>query len=187
MAPFRRGKSGPRNRSTNPRGASKTGAKGHRGDSRAISAPKTATKNIFQTSRVQELVDGRSESPDSIRESGSPGSQSDELLSHDETSGSDEVPEKPYSVLLRTLNPKLPHNEPRKKRRRLASDTLPAPIQDPDALQDVEDEGEFSEEGSADGSDIVSSQQGESSRTKAVARTYSLRAGFFYKTFCRYR
>ncbi|KAL8751952.1 MAG: hypothetical protein Q9199_006081 [Rusavskia elegans] len=168
MAPFRRGKSGPKNRSTNPRGASKKGAKGPRGDSRGISAPKTATKHTFKTSRVQELVDGRFESPDSILESGSPGSQSDELLSHDETSGSDEVPEKPYSVLLQTLNPKKSYNEPRKKRRRLTSDTLPAPIQDPDALQDVEDEWELSEEGSADGSDIVTSQQDEDETLRKI-------------------
>lgn len=179
MAPFRRGKSGPRYRLGKSRTASTAGVKSHKSGSRGISATKIPAKNTFQTSRLQELVDDRSDNPDSILETGSPGSVSDELLSHDEASGTDEVPEKPFNVLLHTLNPKVFHNEPRNKRRRLTSDTSPAPtIQgspsgDLDALEDVEDEGELSDEGSADGSDITTSQQGESSRRKAMARTHS--------------
>lgn len=179
MAPFRRGKSGPRSRPRESRTSSTAGGKSHRGGSRGISATKIPAKNTFQTSRLQDLVDDRSDNLDSILETSSPGSASDEPLSHDEASGIDEVPEKPFNVLLHTLNPKVSDNEPRNKRRRLTSDTSPAPtIQgspsgDLDALEDVEDEGELSDEGSADGSDVTTSQQGESSRTKAMARTHS--------------
>ncbi|KAL8654680.1 MAG: hypothetical protein Q9226_003338 [Calogaya cf. arnoldii] len=162
MAPFRRGKTGPRDRSTISRAAS-TGSKGHRGGWRGTSTPRTAPRNTFRTSRVQDLVD-RPGSPERTPETDSSGSESDDPVSHDESSGSDEVHERSYSVLLQTLNPKLSHDEPRKKRRKLTSDALPTPIQDtatedPDALVDVEDDEESSEEGSADGSDMVTSKQ----------------------------
>ncbi|KAL8854671.1 MAG: hypothetical protein Q9221_000453 [Calogaya cf. arnoldii] len=175
MAPLRRGKNGPRDRSTFSRAAS-TRSKGHRGGWHGTSTPGTASRNTFRTSRVHELVDERSESPEDIPETRSSGSELDEPVSHGESSGEDEVHERPYSVLLQTLNPKLAHDEPSKKRRKLTSDALATPIQDtptedPDALVDVEDDGESSEEGSADGSDIVTPKNELDPFTRHLADT----------------
>ncbi|KAL9001110.1 MAG: hypothetical protein Q9169_000293 [Polycauliona sp. 2 TL-2023] len=165
MAPFRRGKSASRNyNSTVQRRASAAGGKGHRGGLRGFSASTIASKNNFPSSRVQEPVDDPSESLENIPETGSLGSQPDGSSSQDETSGSEEVLENPYSLLLQTLNPRASHNEPSNKRRKLTSDTVPVsahalPSEDLDAVDDIDDGGDITDEGSADGSDIVTSKR----------------------------
>lgn len=165
MAPFRRGKNGPRNRSTVLKPASAIGGQGRRG---GLLASKSASSNVFQTSRVQESAEDLIDSLDSNPSTDFPGSDSDEPLSHDEILGSDEVHEHPYNLLLQTLNPTFPHNEPRRKRRKISSVTPTVSIQGPpsecqQAVEDIEDEGELSEEDSADDSDIANLQQGECS------------------------
>ncbi|KAL8674484.1 MAG: hypothetical protein Q9168_001149 [Polycauliona sp. 1 TL-2023] len=177
MAPFRRGKSGTGNyHSGVRRNASAIGGSGRRGGLRNSSASKGTSKNNFSSSRVQELADDRSESPDSLPEIGSPGSQSDAPLSNDETSESDEFHENPYSLLLQTLNPGVSHKEPGNKRRKLTSDTQlrsahAPPSGDLDAVDDIDDGGDISDQGSADGSDIVTSKQERDSFSRHFADT----------------
>ena len=165
MAPHRRGKNGPKNRSTVLKNASATRGQGRRG---GLTATESASSNVFQASRVQELSEDLIDGPDGNTATDFPGSDLDEPLSHDDISGSDEVHEHPYNFLLQTLNPTLPHNEPRRKRRKISSDTPTVSTQGPpskfqQAVEDIEDEGELSEEDSADDSDIAELQQGECS------------------------
>ena len=176
MAPFRRGKNGPRNSPSFNRGASARGSNGHRGGFRGISRSKPTSKHAFQASRVQELADDRSESPGTIPGIGDREVESEELLSHEDSSESDAAYEKSYAVLLQTLNPHLPHGEPRKKRRKIDTTTTVAQIRDPpsgdlDAVGDAEDGGNSSEEGSVDDFDVVDTQQGEWSYTAAEKNT----------------
>lgn len=172
MAPFRRGKSGPRNNFTASRGTFSRGRNHSRGGFRSNAGTTTASKNAFHASRVEEPADDRSESPVHIPEDGNPDIGSDELLSEDDSSESDTVSEKPYSVLLRTLNPRLPHSEPRKKRPKTGHIVTPELPQESssgvlDAVEDVETEGNSSEDESLDGSDTVSTPHGNAAQLDA--------------------
>ncbi|KAL8914841.1 MAG: hypothetical protein Q9171_000677 [Xanthocarpia ochracea] len=164
MAPFRRGKNGPRNSSSFTRGASSRGSNGHRGGFRGTSRSKSTQKHAFQASRVQDLADDRSENPGTIPGTGDREVGPEELLSHEDSSESDAAHEKSYTVLLQTLNPHLPHGEPRKKRRKIDTITTLAQIREPplgdlDVVEDAEDGGNPSEEDNIDDFDGVDTQQ----------------------------
>ncbi|KAL8728971.1 MAG: hypothetical protein Q9166_005066 [cf. Caloplaca sp. 2 TL-2023] len=161
MAPFRRGKSN----SSTFREASSRGRNSHRGGYRGIPGAKTALKDAFQASRVEELAENRSGISDIASDADDPGIGSEELLDHDDTSESDAAPEKPYSVLLQTLKPRLPTSEPGKRRRKIDSGVItPKPNEehisgDLDTVEDAEVAGESLDEDSVHGSDVENSPQ----------------------------
>ncbi|KAL8775675.1 MAG: hypothetical protein Q9209_000171 [Squamulea sp. 1 TL-2023] len=163
MAPFRRGQSNLRNSSSVSRGASARVRDGSPGG--FPSQLKPQSKNAFQASRVRELVDDRSESPDtSAQEIDNVRTEADELSSHDDDSEPDAPLENPYGVLLQTLNPTILPGEPRRKRRKVETTTTSAPLQespsaDPDAVNDFEDLGNSSDERSVDDLDIATAQE----------------------------
>ncbi|KAL8700095.1 MAG: hypothetical protein Q9224_001116, partial [Gallowayella concinna] len=167
MAPFRREKSGPRNTFPPPRGASARGRGGLRGSHRGNSATRVASKNAFHTSRIQELGDDPPASSDNTSDAGDPESGPSENLSQEDSSDSDSAPEKPYNVLLQTLNPRLPDGEPRNKRRKVDFVATPKPtqkspfepIEDLDAVEHAREAESLSEEDSVDSPDIVSTLQ----------------------------
>ncbi|KAL8807143.1 MAG: hypothetical protein Q9200_004776 [Gallowayella weberi] len=161
MAPLRRGKSDSRNSFPSPRGTSARGRGGLRVASRGRSATKLASKNSFHASRVQELGDDLPASSDNISETGDSGPGPSDDLSLESSSDSDAASEKPYNFLLQTLNPRLPHSEPKKKRRRVDSvatlePTHGPPLEDLDSAEGPAEGASFSEEDSTDNSDIVS-------------------------------
>lgn len=167
MAPFRRGKTAPRNGYAAARGDSVTGGGGRRGKSYATNGTNAGPRKHFQASRIEDRIEGdRVAESEVISATNASNAEIDEDSSDGASSESDAVIENPYNVLLQTLNPRPSRGEPQQKRRRTeqigaAVSTQSPPSEDADVLNETEEEGSPSEERSDDGSRSDESLEGK--------------------------
>ncbi|KAL8696214.1 MAG: hypothetical protein Q9201_007770 [Fulgogasparrea decipioides] len=150
MAPFRRGKPGPRNGYTAVRGGFKSGRGGRRGGFQGTTGTNAGPRKDFQSSRIEKTVNNQSNGSDVASEIGSLNGESDGQLTIEASPESDVATENPYTVLLQSLNPATSLGEPKRKRRKIkqtgAAKLASSTSGILDVLHDVEGEESPSEE-----------------------------------------
>lgn len=176
MAPFRRGKSGPKKGLAPTRGRPVVGRSDPRNGASGSSEFNPAPSNPFKASRINEVVKSDAEQSDILPEASGSDLDSERISAHASSSESDVGSEKPYSVLLQALNPSTSRGEPKRKRRRLKPPEAPVsvqavPLSESDVPEEAKDEDDTLEDDAAS-SGVDDITQSESSKITGCHGTH---------------